>query len=78
MVSAYELLAKLFGTKPIHIRLDADVFLFSQGDSRTQITPVVWHDRADFSGRIVAVGDQSPPANAVPVHLITDRSANIQ
>lgn len=77
MPSAYEFLARIFGTKPIRIRLAAEAFVFSQGESRNQIRPIVWFEPAASSGRIVAVGDQSPPANAVAVHLLADGIAAI-
>jgi hypothetical protein len=64
-------LAELFGTKPIHV-LAPDAFVFSQGDSQSQIRPLVWFDRTRSSRRIVAAGEQSPPANAIAVHLIAD------
>lgn len=77
MPSAYEFLARIFGTKPIHVRLAADAFVFSQGESRSQIRPIVWFERADSPGLIVAAGDQSPPPSGVAVHLISDGLSDV-
>jgi hypothetical protein len=75
--SAYEFLARIFGTKPIRIRLAPDAFVFSQGESRNRIRPIVWFEPAASSGPILAVGDQSPPPNAVAVDLAADGIAAI-
>jgi hypothetical protein len=79
MPSAFELLARICGTRHIRIRLASDVFAFSQGESRSQIRPVVWFERADASWRIVAVGDQPPPtpSTAVAVDLVADRTGTV-
>ncbi len=69
MVSGYEFLARLLGTKPIHVTLTSDAFTFSCGDTRFHVRPQVWFDHTGSSGKVLAVGDQPPPAGAVAVEV---------
>jgi hypothetical protein len=75
--SVYEWLARLLGTQPIHVSLAAEVFRFSCGDSRVHIRPLVWVAHAGPAGRIVAVGDEPPPAGGIAVDLISSQDPTI-
>jgi len=75
LISAYEFLARLIGTKPIHVTLASDAFTFSRGDTRFHVRPQVWLDRVGPSGAIVAIGDQPPPAGAEPLDVTSARVA---
>jgi hypothetical protein len=66
LISAYELLARLIGTQPIHVSLAADAFTFSCGDIRFHVRPQVWLDRA---GTIVATGEQQSQAGLEPLNV---------
>lgn len=65
----YAVFAKLLGTTPIHVRLAADAFTFSRGETRVHVRPLAWFDGADSSRKVVAVGDQPPPPRAFAVDL---------
>ncbi len=67
--SLYDLLARVLGTRPIYVRLAPEAFLFACGDVQTHVRPVVWFDGVGASAKIVALGDQPPPAGAVPMDL---------
>ncbi len=69
MLSVYELLARLLGTQPIHVSLAADVFTFLCRDTTVHIRPLVWVEHAGPAGRVLAVGDEPPPADGMAVDL---------
>ena len=70
MISAYDLLARLLGTKPIHVTLGADVFTFMSGNTRSHVRARVWVQRQDGGNeRIIAVGDEQPLGDASLIDL---------
>jgi hypothetical protein len=69
VASLYEWLAWLIGTQPINVDLASDAFTFSRRDTRVNVRPVVWVEDFGQSSKIVAVGDEAPPAGAVRVDI---------
>jgi len=71
--SAYEILASICGTKPIHIRFGANEFVFSWGPSQYRLKPLAWFDVTNPSShKIVGIDDQPSVPNVVAVHVIRD------
>jgi hypothetical protein len=77
MRSAYEWLASVCGTQPIRVRLATQAFTFSHGDSRAELTPVVWFADSTDDKCIVAVGEDPVAAGAVSVDLMDQRVMSI-
>jgi hypothetical protein len=69
----YEFLARLLGTKPIHVNLSADAFTFSSGETRVRLRPLVWLEHDAPTAPIVAIGNNSPPPGAIAVDLASSQ-----